>query len=365
VAIALKVTIAPLGEAAPFLLLVLAIVLSAWIGGTRPGVVSLAMGVCAAGYFLREYPLQHILLDLGAFVLEGGAVLFLNRRVGRAWANAEVHLAAANEALRVRDEFISIAAHELKTPVTGMKGYVQMLQRLIAREGMLDATRSRRVLAIVEDQIDRLGKLIEQLLDVSRIQRGRLVLEPQLIDVVEISERIADEYRPSFAGELGVLTDGPVYAYVDALRIERVLTNLISNAIRYGPQRGRIAVRICTVDANVRIQVSDDGPPIPPEKRDLIFGRYVQGEGSSRHVGFGLGLFVSREIVEAHGGRIWVEETEHGRNSFVVEFPAEVRAARPRGPDRGRRPDGEGDGSGSPWAGGSEDAIGVERIGSR
>jgi signal transduction histidine kinase len=362
----LKLLVLPLGEDAPFLLLTFAVVLSAWFGGAGPGLLSVALSTALAAYFIRSFPLEYRLLDLGVFLVEGGGVLFLRGRVSRAVGRAQTHLAEANQALQIRDEFISIAAHELKTPVTGMKGYIQMLQRLMARDGALDPPRARRVLGIVEDQIDRLGKLIEQLLDVSRIQRGRLALEPRLVDIADLSHRIAEEYRPSFEGRLVMETPEPLYAYVDPLRIERVITNLLSNAIRYGPQRGTITVRACERERRIRVQVCDDGPPIAPEKRDTIFGHYVQGAGSSRHVGFGLGLFVSREIVEAHGGGIWVEETEHGRNSFVVEFPAEIRGeVGSVGSGSGRRSNGSGHGAGGPGDGGSADALGLERAGSR
>jgi signal transduction histidine kinase len=143
---------------------------------------------------------------------------------------------AAQEAIRTRDEFLSVASHELKTPVTSMLGFSQLILRRVERDGILDIEKARKPLEIIEQQSQKLASLISQLLDISRIEAGKLVLDKTKIDLVELMERVAASVQIG-SSERAIALDSPplLIAEVDPLRLEQVLTNLVDNGKRQGP----------------------------------------------------------------------------------------------------------------------------------
>ena len=232
-----------------------------------------------------------------------------------------LRLAQAEEALRLRDEFLSIASHELKTPLTAMQ-----LQMQAARRG-LEGTPGHRLDRALRSA-ERLSQLIETLLDVSRIVSGHLSLKPETADLRDLAQEVVDRMTPSatHAGvPLSLSLNGPLPGRWDPLRMSQVLTNLVSNAIKYG-QGSPVEVALRRVRGQARLEVMDGGPGIPPEDLERIFGRFERAVSARNYGGLGLGLYISRQIVEAHGGRIHAEDRPDGGARFVVELPLLVAA---------------------------------------
>ncbi len=229
----------------------------------------------------------------------------------------------AEEAIKARDEFITVAAHELKTPVTSLQGYAQLMLRELGKTGTVDTGRLSRAMERIERQSKRLVNLSEQLLSVSRIQSGKLTLSREETAVSELLEKVVEDERdahPERAIELH--NNGPDRAYVDPLRLEQVLVNLLDNAIKFSPPNSNIDVDLDGGEQGwVRIAVRDRGAGIPEDKRERIFDRYYQANPERHLGGMGVGLFVSRQTVEMHGGSITVEQPEDGGSRFVVCLP--------------------------------------------
>ncbi len=227
---------------------------------------------------------------------------------------------AIEEALRLREDFISIAAHELRTPLTTVFARLQLAERRLTR-GDYDTDALRRDVEIVRKGADRLRGLLERLLDISRIRTGRLELERAPTDVVALTRRVALELAEN--ADTKITVRGPVSsaetADVDAVRIEEVLTNLIDNAVKYGATDQPIEIDIAEGRSFVRVSVSDRGPGVAPLERDLIFEPFHRASRDSR--GVGLGLHVAREIVRLHGGTLTVEERAGGGATFVLILP--------------------------------------------
>lgn len=211
------------------------------------------------------------------------------------------------EADEIKSTFISVISHELKTPVALIKGYVGTLRRE-------DATWDRAVvqdsLAVIEDEADRLTELIENLLDATRLQSGTLSLNRTDLALEKTTQRVVERFTvqaPNHQFLLDFPEDFPVILG-DEDRLEQVLYNLLSNAVKYSPQGGEIRVNAQVRVEQVIVCVSDQGPGIAPGDIPYIFDRFYRApEASKRTKGTGLGLFLARAVVEAHGGRIWVD----------------------------------------------------------
>ena len=231
--------------------------------------------------------------------------------------------AASEAAVRTRDEFLSIASHELRSPLATVKGHAQMVLRRLDRDGQLDANRATEALRAILCQSDKLNRLIDQLLNVSRLEVGKLQLERQTIDVVAVVEQVVSNARARGDSHvISLVAPHSVEAEVDPLRLEQVLTNLLENAVKYSPEGGTIEVGVSrSMDDAVEIAVRDHGPGVPPEKRSLIFERFYQAHGNGHKSGLGLGLYVSRQIAELHGGDITAEFPSDGGSRFVVVLP--------------------------------------------
>ncbi len=246
--------------------------------------------------------------------------------------------AELREAVRTREEFLSVASHELRTPLTPLKGFAALtLQRLEKstqapdREWLLKALRS------MSRQTERLARLVDDLLDTARIQGGRFELERQRVDLVPVLREVLERFE--LRGESGLRFEfqpppGPVEGVWDAPRLDQVITNLLSNAVRYSPQGGTVRISLEESPTTVELRVRDEGIGIPPESVQGLFRPFARASNAtSRHFGgLGLGLFICREIVERHGGEIWAESPgpQQG-SSFHVRLPRaqpeSVRAA--------------------------------------
>jgi signal transduction histidine kinase len=259
----------------------------------------------------------------------GAADLALAEELGRRCAvavdNARLY-AEAQEAIRARDEFLSIASHELRTPLTGIKGYAQILLRAHNR-GQLDEDRLRRSLVTIDDAADRLADLVDDLLDVSRIRTGHLPLRLATVNLVEALRETADRYRDHLGNlhtlDLDLPTEA-VLADVDMDRMEQVVTNLLSNAVKYSPAGGTVTLSLIGGEGGALIQVQDSGIGLPVDSLEAIFQPFGRAANATRQSlpGMGLGLYICRTLVERHGGRIWaVSGGENNGTSFGFWLP--------------------------------------------
>jgi PAS domain S-box-containing protein len=238
---------------------------------------------------------------------------FIREREARGAAEWSVHL---------RDEFLSIAAHELKTPVTSLRLQAQILFRQLGAMGVIDPVQLRRALGLIVNQSQKLADLVNRLFDVSRITNGRLALDRVEADVVPIVAGVVDAKR-LLAGSLPIVVETPaqLVASIDPLRLEQVVTNLLDNAVRYGAV-GRIDVIVARREPDrLEISVRDHGPGIPTERRDHIFDRFNHANDRRDESGLGLGLYLSQQIVRLHGGEIHAEYPPDGGTRFVVALP--------------------------------------------
>lgn len=235
--------------------------------------------------------------------------------------------ASLRQAIKARDEFISICSHELKTPLTSMKIQFQLAQKLY-REGnpkVFEKEAVRRRIEIANKQVARMGLLIENMLDVSTISSGRLALETKEVDLLALTREIVETYQEQFDYahiDLKIISQSPPFMILgDPYRVEQVISNLLNNAIKYG-NNSPVKILLGHVDDKVILRVSDEGMGIDPENLSVIFGRFGRGMDATKISGLGLGLYITKEIVEAHKGHIKVESAPGKGSTFTVEFPA-------------------------------------------
>ncbi len=242
-----------------------------------------------------------------------------------ALAREQVARIQAETAVRARDEFLSVAAHELKTPIASLRLAAQILSREL--EPTLDPERSHKLSDIIVEQSTKIARLVEQLLDSSRVDAGKLKLQRADTDIEALVENVASTARThSDKHTIAVhVPASPVRAWVDSLRIEQVLWNVVDNALKYSPFGGVIDITVQQPIRDwVQLEVRDRGLGIAPDKLRRVFERFYQagdtGDASSM-VGLGLGLYISRQIVELHGGEISIESPPDGGTRVIVTLP--------------------------------------------
>ena len=229
----------------------------------------------------------------------------------------------AEEALRIRDEFLSVASHELKTPLTALHLELHGMRAPIDK---IEDERLKRKLGRAARSADRLSRLIEMLLDVSRIATGRLSLTREPFDLRVAVEQIAETMQGTAAQagcDFSLQASSevePVVGSWDRLRIEQVVMNLLSNAFKYGGGRP-VVLSLVRDGGEAVVEVRDQGPGVSPEDLERIFERFERATADGNHGGLGLGLYVSRQIVRAHGGSISVRAAEGGGACFTVRLP--------------------------------------------
>jgi PAS domain S-box-containing protein len=224
---------------------------------------------------------------------------------------------------RLKDEFLSIASHELRTPVTSIKGYTQLAKMLI-KEG--DLNTSEEYLDIALDQIDRMSRLILELLDVSRIETGRLEIRREVIAWSQFVRDVVHRHHTAVSDRrfhVSVPDDGKLVTG-DRDRLEQVLGNLLENAVKYSPDGSDITVTVDDRGDALVTAVCDRGIGIPADELGQVFERFHRGRqvSSTNYGGLGLGLYITKQIVERHGGSIWVESKEGQGTSFFFSLPA-------------------------------------------
>ncbi|SFB85196.1 PAS domain S-box-containing protein [Parapedobacter composti] len=216
-----------------------------------------------------------------------------------------------------KNEFIALASHELKTPLTTVKGYLQILERAeIDRIG-------RRFLTKALKQLERINSLIAELLDISKIEAGKLSFHFETFDLSELVLDIVETFHFSSQTHTIFVNNihGDYTVEADRQRIEQVIINLITNAIKYSPDANKVTVTLESSPAEVSVQVIDEGMGLSREQQDRVFTRFYQVEGTSKMTGLGLGLYLSKEIVERHGGHIGVNSQLGKGSTFYFSIP--------------------------------------------
>jgi len=228
---------------------------------------------------------------------------------------------AVKELERVKDEFISIASHELRSPLAIIKGYAQHLLKK-ARADKLSSADTQE-LELIAGQVDTILGLVNDLLNLSRIETGRLRLRRETADLVHIAERAVSQARKATERhEIIFQAEVPsAQGYWDVSEIRRVVTNLLDNATKYSPQGGRIWVTVGQQDGFALLSVRDEGIGIPEEDIAHIFEKFRRTSRSTGVDGFGLGLHICRSIIRMHGGQIWAESEEGKGSTFYITLP--------------------------------------------
>jgi PAS domain S-box-containing protein len=222
---------------------------------------------------------------------------------------------------RSKDEFIGAASHELRTPVTALKGYTQLLQRTLEKQGLRDHAQT---LAKMDGQLNRLTKLIADLLDVSKMQMGKIAYSKAVFDFnAWVHDIINDIQQASPHHVIALTRDTQCKIIGDQDRLSQVFINLLTNAIKYSPKAERVDVIIRPVSDIVTVSVRDYGIGIPKEHHSRIFERFYRVASSHDNTfpGLGIGLYISHEIIQAHEGKIWVESEEGKGSTFFVSLP--------------------------------------------
>ncbi|HEY0375733.1 MAG TPA: ATP-binding protein [Pyrinomonadaceae bacterium] len=278
-----------------------------------------------------------------------GAISFIAAESGRRYGPEDLSLAEdlahraalavdnarlyqdAQEANRVKDEFLATLSHELRTPLTAVIGWTQLLT-----SGQLDEAATARALQTIQRNARAQSQIIEDILDVSRIISGKLKLDPRPVEIVPVIEAAMDAVRPAAAAKAIQLQ--PAFAAdvnlvpCDPHRMQQVIWNLLSNAVKFTPPGGRVSIQLGRSGADAQIRVSDTGPGIAPEFLPYVFDRFRQADGSTTrmHGGLGLGLAIVRHLVELHGGTVQAESAGAGHGAaFTVNLPLSPKAQAP------------------------------------
>lgn len=220
-----------------------------------------------------------------------------------------------------KDEFIGIASHELKTPVTSIKAYAQVLEKILEKKGDI---KEAAMISKMDAQINRLTSLISDLLDVTKINSGRLQFNDDYFDFNQlVKDLIEDLQHTTSKHTLVIEFEETGIIYADKERIGQVITNLISNAIKYSPQSSKIVVHTYQKKNEVHLCVQDYGIGISKEKQEKVFEQFYRVSGEKQHTfpGLGLGLYISSEIIKREGGRIWVDSVQGEGSNFYFSLP--------------------------------------------
>jgi signal transduction histidine kinase len=257
-------------------------------------------------------------LDVVRLLADQAAVILESRALIDEAARVRAH----EEAARLKEDFLSAAAHDLKTPLTTLVAQAQFLERRAETQptAPADLPGLRRIVR----EAKRLSALVLELLDASRLEQGKLVGEREPVDLVELARDVAR--RDTYQGRrIKISAGGPVVGSYDPRRIGQVLENLVENAVKYSPDESEIQVDLAQRDGQAYVDVTDQGIGIPPGDLPQIFERFHRGSNvdDRRFAGMGLGLFICKGIVEQHGGRIWVESRVGTGTTFHVVLPIE------------------------------------------
>jgi signal transduction histidine kinase len=233
-------------------------------------------------------------------------------------------LTAERAVEQLKSDFVATVSHELRTPLAAIYGAALTLRREDVR---LQEPQRSGLLEVIANESDRLARIVNDILWASRIESGTVHTTIETCDAVPLARSVVEtaaQYVPPNIRLSFEATDHPPPIAADPDKFRQVLTNLVDNAIKYSPEGGRVDLRVSTEDGRLRFTVRDEGLGIPPAEQDRVFEKFYRLDPNlTRGVGgTGLGLYISRELVERMGGRIWVESSGTGGSTFVVELPA-------------------------------------------
>lgn len=284
------------------------------VSGERRGVLYVANDEPATLSEDDVSVLSIVAARVGALI-EAGELRQQRQRLQRAEAEAQA-----------RQEFIGVVSHELKTPLAVIQAYTDLLMRRAEKAG---GDPNTDVVRRIADQAERMLGLVERVLDLQRLETGLFPLELSHFDIVALARRLVEETQATTGQhKLSVEDSGQVFVLADRRRVEEVLQNLLDNAIKFSPEGGdiKVSVRLAAGDKGDEavVMVRDRGLGIAAEDQGRVFDRFYQGRNrlGRGHIGLGLGLYISREIVHRHGGKMWLESTPGAGSAFYFSLPA-------------------------------------------
>ena len=329
----------------PALPLILPVLVVALMWGTGPAMLSVLLATLVLDYFFLPPEAFNItswdgVLRILPFVISGIIIAIIagQREVARRqalFAEQEVRehafeLEQVNQQLEqaneLKDRFLSMASHELKTPITSIRGQAQIMLRRLSRKSRLpaDLVPIQAALQKIDEQTRRLNSLVDDLTDLGSIRAGKLELRPGNCNLVEICRDVVEDQRATSGRTIELdAPDEPVTLRADCDRLGQVIVNLVSNAIKYSPQDCPIEVSVSQHDDVAVVRVRDSGPGIPREHQERIFEMFYRdpnAEASAKN-GLGIGLAICKDIVERHNGRIWCDSLPGNGSTFVAELP--------------------------------------------
>jgi K+-sensing histidine kinase KdpD len=263
----------------------------------------------------REEETKHLNTILSTQAAERNYELAVKvKELGR--ANSELH-----KIDETRSEFVSLVSHQIRAPLTNMGGAVQRMQIDCKAINPTCA----RMFTVFEQQVDRLDRLVQDVLNASHLESGEVTLQPEPISVMPIVRQVANELHAGIPGRTILLADKPGLppVFADRDRVAEVLANLLDNADKYSPPDEKITVQLRADQTEVTVAVRDAGSGIPPQDLERIFDKFYRTDSSDAQTayGYGLGLYVCRLLVEAQGGRIWAENHPDGGALFSLALP--------------------------------------------
>jgi PAS domain S-box-containing protein len=282
--------------------------------GARRFFLNTLVGVIESGLIVRAWGIQRDVTERKQAA----------ERLEAAYAAERAARREAENALRARELFLSVAAHELKTPLTSIMGQAQLFLRRAEREGQL-SERDLRALRTINLQVSRLNKIVLSLLDISRIESGQLSIERSSVDLCALMRQVIEETQVEAQERLIELTCRlePLIVEGDALRLEQVFHNLLQNALKYSPAAEPIAIELRTQENQIYVAIQDRGIGIPQAALQRLFRRFYRAPNAEREhfSGLGIGLYIVKEIVHLHGGEVLVESAEGQGSTFTVRLP--------------------------------------------
>jgi signal transduction histidine kinase len=325
-------------ESLPLITFYPAVMISGWCGGLGPGLVATGLSAVSAALFAggASHPFLNW-FGLTLFVVVGVSISALTESLHRATAlehalreQAERALAAetiakqdAQQATRVKDTVLAMVSHEIRAPLTAILGWADMLQKRVSDE------HQRRAVEAIHKNALHQNRLIDDLMDLTRIMSGKLRLEPVAVDLPDSIRAALDAIQPAAAAKrLQIALDfepGTAMVRADPTRLQQIIWNLLTNAVKFTAPAGHIVIAVRHRPAALEVVVSDSGTGIPPELLPFVFEPFRQAEGACHHesAGLGLGLAVVKQLAEAHGGSVSVASDGQNRGAtFTVRLPA-------------------------------------------
>jgi len=233
--------------------------------------------------------------------------------------------------LKIKDEFISVASHEIKTPITALKIALQLAEKVAPKNA--EASQAGIFVKKAIKQVDKLIELVKDLLEVTKIQSGKLELRKSKFVIGELIKECGEElFTNLYSHEFILEGDLSAEVYADKNRLEQVIINLLSNAIKYSPNGKKVVAGVAKLNEGVKISITDFGIGIPNDQQPLLFDRFYRvDEGTQTYAGAGLGLYISSQIIKKHDGHIYIESEKGKGSTFWFTVPAEKEERKPAG----------------------------------